>query len=241
MTSVVSLGSDMQVSSQKKIIIIDDEKDSAETAAWDLEEAGYSPILIVDGSFENVDELVSKIPQDASAVVCDQRLRKSGFATFEGSDLIAALYDLKIPAILNTQYFDIDDVPIRKRRHKIPVLLSKQYDVLNEETLGAGIQKCIAEFKGNFSRDRKPYRTMVRVLDIDTNYRDYVVDVVISGWRPDIPVPLPLALIREWIDFDPHIGDLLIAKVNVGAEKAEDLYFTDFEIAPNPEEIDELS
>lgn len=238
---MLHLESDMQASSQKKIIVIDDEKDSAETAAWDLEEAGYKPILIVDGSFRNVDELVSKIPQDTSAVVCDQRLRKSGFATFEGSDLIAALYDLKIPAILNTQYFDIDDVPIRKHRHKIPVLLSKQYDILNEETLGAGIQKCKAEFEGNFSKDRKPYRTIVRVLDIDTNYRDNVVDVVISGWRPDIPVPLPLALIREWIDFEPHIGDLLIAKVNVGAEKAEDLYFTDFEIAPNPEDVDEFS
>jgi CheY-like chemotaxis protein len=188
----------MQANKQKKIIIIDDEKDSAETAAWDLEEAGYEPILIVDGSFNGIDELISRIPDDTNAVVCDQRLRKSGFATFNGSDLIAVLYDRKIPAILNTQYFDIDDVPIRKHRHKIPVLLSKQYDVLDENTVEVGISKCLDEFEGRFSNERKPHRNIIRVIDYDKKYKEEVVDVIIPSWKPNIPVPLPLA----WLSWD---------------------------------------
>jgi FixJ family two-component response regulator len=111
--------SNMPATNKNKIAIIDDEKDFADAAAWEVEEAGYEPVLIVEGSFKEINDLVSKIPEDVGAVLCDQRLRKSGFANFDGSDLIAVLYDQKIPAILNTQYFDIDDVPIRKHRHKI--------------------------------------------------------------------------------------------------------------------------
>jgi hypothetical protein len=83
---------------------------------------------------------------------------------------------------------------------------------------------------------RKPYRNIIRVIDYDKKYKEEVLYVIIPGWKPDIPVPLPLALIQEWIlDFNPEVGSRLIAKVNSGAEKAEDLYFTDFEIAPEPE------
>lgn len=230
----------MPATNKNKIAIIDDEKDFADAAAWEVEEAGYEPVLIVEGSFKEINDLVSKIPEDVGAVLCDQRLRKSGFANFDGSDLIAVLYDQKIPAILNTQYFDIDDVPIRKHRHKIPVLLSKQHNNLDRDTIETGIKTCLSEFDGKFSKERKPYRNIVRIIDFDDKYKEKVVDVIIPGWKPDVPVPLPLSLIHEWIlDFQPKLGARLIANVNSGAENPEDLYFTNFEIAPEPEEIDE--
>lgn len=232
---------DAEIEDKNKIVIIDDEKDFAETAAWEVEDAGYEPVLIFEGSFKEVNDLILQIPENTYGVICDNRLGKSGLASFDGADLVAALYDRKIPAILNTQYYDADKiVPIRKNRHKIPVLLSKED--LDESTIEAGMKTCLDEFNGIFSHGRKPYRNIVRITDFDEKYKEDVVDVIIPSWKPDRSVPLQLSSIREWIlDFEPKIGMRLIANVNTGAENPEDLYFTNFEIAPEPEEIDGIS
>jgi len=226
---------------KSKVVIIDDEKDFAETVSWEVEEAGYEPVLIVEGSFKEIDDLVSQIPEDTYGVLCDHRLVKSGLASFYGSDLVAALYDRKIPALLDTQFYDMDsDVSIRRWRHKIPVLLNK--DDLVAHTIEQGMKTCLLELSGNVSSDRKSYRNVVRLVDIGQESSEEVVDVIIPGWNPHKAVRLPSSLIREWIlDFQPKRDTRLIANVNSGAEKPEDLYFTNFEIAPEPEQIDGIS
>lgn len=86
------------------------------------------------------------------------------------------------------------------------------------------------------------HRNLVRVVDVSEESNEKVVDVIIPGWNPNRVVQLPLSLICEWIsNFEPEIGTRLIANVNSGAENPEDLYFTDFEVAPKPEEINETS
>jgi hypothetical protein len=226
---------------KNKIVIIDDEKDFAETAAWEVEYAGYDPFLIIDGSFNKIDDLVSQIPEDTYGVLCDHRLGKSGLASFYGSDLVAALYDRKIPALLDTQFYDMDsDVSIRKQRHKIPVLLNK--DNVVASTIEEGMKICLLELNGNVSSDRKSYKNIVRIIDIDQKSHEQVVDVIIPSWNPYKAVRLPSSLIREWIlDFQPTKGVRLIANVNSGAQNPEDLYFTNFKIAPEPEMINGIS
>lgn len=232
---------DSEIGAKNKIVIIDDEKDFAETAAWEIEDAGYEPILIIEGSFKEIDDLILQIPKDAYGVLCDHRLGKSGLANFYGSDLVASLYDQKIPALLGTQFYDVDsDVSIRKHRHKIPVLLNK--DNVDSSSIKAGMKICLLEFDGNVASDRKPYRNIVRLVDVDQESGEEVVDVIIPGWNLHKAVRLPSSLIREWIlEFEPKLGTRLIANVNTGAENPEDLYFTNFEIAPEPEEIDGIS
>ena len=232
---------DTRTSGKNKIVIIDDEKDFAEAAAWEVEYAGYEPILIVEGSFKKIDDLVLRIPEDTYGVLCDHRLGKSGLANFYGSDLVAALYDRKIPALLDTQFYDMDsDVSIRKHRHKIPILLNK--DDVDASHIEAGMRICLLEFDGTVAGHRKPYRNIVRLVDFNQESGEEVVDVIIPSWKPHKAVRLPSSLIREWIlEFQPQIGTRLIANVNSGAENPEDLYFTDFEIAPKPEKIDGIS
>ncbi|NJM66743.1 MAG: hypothetical protein HC851_14315 [Acaryochloris sp. RU_4_1] len=230
-----------RTNSNNKIVIIDDDKDLAETASWAVEEAGYEPVLIVEGFFKAIDDLVSEIPEDVYGVLCDHRLGKSSPASFYGSDLVAALYDRKIPALLETQFYDMDsDVSIRRYRHKIPVLLDR--DNVDASTIESGMQTCLLELNGTVSSDRKPYRNIVRLVDISQESGEEVIDAIIPGWNPHKAVRLPSSLIHEWIlDFQPMIGTRLIANVNSGAENPEDLYFTDFEIAPELEEIDGIS
>lgn len=230
-----------QLGDKTKIVIIDDDKDFAKAAAWEVEDAGYEPFLIVEGSFKGINDLVSKIPEDTYGVLCDHRLGRSGLASFYGSDLVAALYDRKIPALLDTQFYDMDsDVSIRKHRHKIPVLLNK--DNVDASTIETGIRICLLEFGGTVSSSRKAYRNILRIVDVNQESGEEVVDVIISSWNLYKAVRMPISLIREWIlDFQPDIGTRLIASINTGAENPEDLYFTDFEKAPEPEEIDGIS
>jgi len=227
--------SEIKEKGNNKIVVIDDEKDFARTVEWEIEEAGYEPFSIVDVSFQKIDELISRIPEDTYAVLCDHRLSKSGIADFYGSDLVATLYDRKIPALLDTQFYDMDnDVSIRKYRHKIPVLLNK--DNVSASTIKEGIKFCLSELNGTFSTNRKSYRNIVRIVDISKESREDVVDVIIPSWNPNKAVRLPSSLIREWIlEFEPAIGTRLIANVNSGARNPEDLYFTNFEVAPIPE------
>lgn len=233
--------SEGQTSGNNKIVIIDDDKDLAQTACWEVEAADYEAFPIVEGSFNSIDDLILEIPKDVYGVLCDHRLSKSGLASFYGSDLVAALYEQKIPALLETQFYDMDsDVSIRKHRHKIPVLLDR--DSVNSSTILTGLQTCWLELNGTFTSGRKPYRNIVRLVDISEESNEDVVDVIIPSWNPRRAARLPLSLIREWIlNFEPKIGTRLIANVNSGAEKPEDLYFTDFEIAPEPEEINGIS
>ncbi len=229
--------SDTEEKGNNRIVVIDDEKDFVSAFEWEIEEAGYEPFsIVVDGSFKKLAELISCIPTDTYAVLCDHRLSKTtGFAGFHGSDLVAALYDQKVPALLDTQYYDMDsDVSIRKCRHKIPVLLDK--DNVSALTIKEGIKLCLSELNGTFSTNRKSYRNIIRIVDISKESREDVVDVIIPSWNPNKAVRLPSSLICEWIlEFEPVIGTRLIANVNSGAKNSEDLYFTNFEIAPSPE------
>src|SRR5258708_3539268 len=108
-----------------KIAIIDDDKSEAEMAGWEVKEAGFE-VVIVNGPFQKIEDLAQIITTEAQGALCDHRLAHFGFANFYGARLVAHLYDLKIPAILITQYADIDKgVSIRNWRDKIPVVLNR--------------------------------------------------------------------------------------------------------------------
>src|SRR5438874_2116408 len=122
-----------------KIAIIDDDKREAEIAELEVECAGFEPFVINKGHFNKIEDLTNLILGKAQGVLCDHRLSHSGLANFPGAELVAHLYDLKIPAILITQYADIDNgVSIRSWRDKIPVLLSR--DEADASSIAHGIE-----------------------------------------------------------------------------------------------------
>ncbi len=134
-------------SSPLRIAIVDDDPELAETTGWDLEDAGYEPWLLVNGSYTDVNQLASQIAANAQGAVCDNRLSYSGLANFYGAQLVAALYQRQIPSLLITQYADIDaPLSIRKFRKQIPILLSR--DKVDGAIIRQGIEKCRREFRG---------------------------------------------------------------------------------------------
>ena len=213
----------------KTIAIVDDDKELAEVTAWDVEEAGYKPFLLFEGKFQDDNELVSRIANNAQGAVCDHRLIYSGLANFYGAELVAALYDRKIPSLLITQYTVIEaSFSIRKWRRKIPVLLNR--DQADASSIAKGIEDCTSELRGNIPSTRKSYRTIVRITDIDEESHERVVDAFVPGWNPQKAVRFPASLVPEHLREKLKPNVRLFAHVNIGAEKSDDLYFEKFEL-----------
>lgn len=229
-----------QVMNEKTIAIVDDDKTLAETTAWDVEDAGYKTYILENRHFDNVNDLISIIRDNAQGAVCDHRLTNSGFANFYGSQLVAALYEIKIPAILITQYTEMDtSFSIRKWRHKIPVLLSREE--ADASSIAQGIKDCTSELSGQIPSTRKSRRTIVRITNIDEESHERVIDAFIPSWNPHKAVRFPASLIPENIRVVLKPNIRLFAHVNTGAEKPDDLYFEKFELASEPDEDDGLA
>lgn len=225
---------------EKTIAIIDDDTKQSKAIAWEVEDAGYKPFLLDEGHFYNVNELVSLIRNKAEGAVCDHRLSNSGFANFYGAELVAALYDLQFPSLLITQYTEMDtSFSIRKWRDKIPVLLSREEAYAS--SIAKGIEDCISEFSGRVLSTRKPYRTIVRITNIDEESHEPVLDAFVPSWNPHKAVRFPASLVPEHIRYVLKPNFCLFAHVNIGAGTSDDLYFKNFELAPEPDENDGLA
>lgn len=217
-----------------RVAVVDDDTEQAEVMSLWLEEADFQPILIQTvNPFERPQQVVDLIRNQADGAVCDHRLTPHRFSTFNGAELSAALYDSRIPTILTTQY-DMDvDVSIRKWRHKIPVLLSR--DATDSESIRQGLFASAHEISGQMSEARKPHRSLIRVADMGVESEATVLDVIIPSWNPLRAVRFPLSLIPVGIQASVASGTRLFALVNIGADDSQDLYFDSFELAPEPD------
>jgi len=215
----------------RKIAIIDDDKREAEVAELEAEVAGFEPFIVEGGPFRRIEDLTNLISSTAQAAICDHRLAHSGFANFSGARLVARLYDLHIPAILISQYAEMDNgISIRACREKIPVLLNR--DETDAISIARGIEYCVNELRGQIANTRKPHRTLLRIVGLEKEAGEKVIDVIIPSWNPHRAVRLPATLLPKSIS-KSHLkmGERLFAKINIGAEKASELYFKDFEAA----------
>jgi CheY-like chemotaxis protein len=224
-----------------RVAIVDDDTEQAEVMSLWLEEANFQPIIIrTDRPFEQPQDVVELIRTQAEAAVCDHRLTHHRFSVFNGAELSASLYDSRIPNILTTQYVDMDvDVSIRKWRHKIPVVLSR--DETDAESIALGLLKSSNEILGQLSTGRRPHKALLRVTDVGRDGEAPVLDVIIPSWNPLRAVRFPLSLIPVELQQSVSAGTRLFAYVNIGAEESQDLYFDSFELAPEPDLNDGLT
>lgn len=213
-----------------RVFVVDDNKDLRDTTCDLLKDEGINAIP-VSGPFETGDELVDFLSQERTATISDYRLRDGGYSPIDGGETVARLYKRKFPAILMSRWVRADIEALRGLRHQMPVVLPAEH-TFDVSSFSDAVSKCLNEFDGQFTPERKPYRTMVCVEDIiqDGTLKRY--DVTIPGWNPNEVVRLPSSVIPLNIVDKVAAGSVLFANVNKGAASSEDLYFTDFEMAP---------
>lgn len=239
----------MQIQQIRKVAIVDDTLSAREELAETLEIVGFEP-FIVENYWTEINSLVEHIQANSQAVICDHRLSDRGLASFTGAELMPSLYKNKFPSLLITQYTDQDiNDSIRKYRDKIPIVLKREelIDLYDIDTIGnkikKGLETCSQEFQNIMSSTRRPHRTFIHIVNINNG----LVDAFVPSWNPYHAVSFPVSLIPD--EFSSNIESRLkqkedtwlIACVNTGAEKADDLYFTKFEAAPELDENDGLA
>ena len=232
------------MTSRKTIALIDDDKNAANTLSVLLEDAGFEPLVLRE-PLGSLSEATAFIKTRTQAALCDHRLRHFSLIPFTGAELVAQLYLEGFPAVLITQYLGIDvNVELRKYRQNIPILLARTD--ADPDTLASSFEVCQAELSGNRPPHRRPWRSLVHVQAKDSEAGEDVLDAVIPSWRPYEAVRFPASLLGPLMNQIPEgLGGALdirfFAQVNIGAESAQEIFLSNFELATEPTDEDKIA
>lgn len=86
-----------QLSHIHRAAIVDDNITDRAFKETEVYYAGFEPIPISE-SFKKLEDLIAFIQTQSEAAACAHRFAHSGFC---GAEVVAALYDVKFPAVLN--------------------------------------------------------------------------------------------------------------------------------------------
>jgi len=207
-----------------RVLVVDDNPAAREGFGYPIEELALVPVS-EDGPLTDIGTFIAQLPGKADAILCDYHLMKHDYASFNGDELTAACYKEGIPALLCTQFTDVDVTLNRNCLRYIPSLLRTSSP--DPATIASSLDRCLQEIKGSFHPARKPWRTLVRVGDVGGD--DRYCYVVVPAWNPRKQVRLYLDNLPA--DIRPLLcpGKRLHAQVNIGAPAYEELYFVEWE------------
>jgi hypothetical protein len=93
----------------------------------------------------------------------------------------------------------------------------------------------------NASPTKRLYTSLMRVEDVRSEDGNEVVEVALMNWNPHLTVRFPVSLVPHNLRAKLGRDVLLLAEVNVGAKKAEDLSFEAIRLAPELDPNDGLA
>ena len=201
-----------------RVLIVDDDPAARDSYAYPIEDLELEPVKVegpVDpGSF--VDGV-----EPCEVVVCDYHLKSRSYSSCDGDELMAACYKAGIPGMLCTAY---PDVTIRRDyRRYIPILLKT--DSLHPDAFIAAWEQCLGEISGTFLPTRRPWRTLVRIEEIDKDPEYF--NAIVFSWDVHKKIRVDKESVPEQIRkvLTPDMQFHFYAEVNIGADSPGDLFF----------------
>lgn len=208
----------------ERVFIVDDDASARDNYAEFVEDAQLEAV-VADGTYGKVEELLGQAKDaNAQAIICDYHLSVGNYATFNGASAVAQWYQQSIPALLCTNFEKAQVDEMRKWRPQIPVLMRP--NEFGSTSLVNGLQICLKELLGQFRTERKPFRSLIYVVDRD----DKAMYVQVPSWyEPATAIDLLETAVPPEIWRSATAGHRFHAMVNIGATRMEELYFTDWE------------
>lgn len=208
----------------KKIGIIDDQEGTRNSLAFIVEDADLEPIC-QEESVTDLNIYLATLRGSFDAVVTDHHLKKAeSYFPVNGAEFAARCYEKFIPSLLVTRYEQPEILEIREFREKLPVVLTP--DEYQPDTLIQGLQKCIDEFNGKISSDRKAWRTLIRIDDVKDDKNVYII---IPAWNSQQAIALNTSNLPIKLQSVVKPDMRLFAEVNIGNENANELFIRNWE------------
>jgi hypothetical protein len=212
-----------------RVFLIDDDPSVRDLYQFHLDDVHVETEKVV--SISGMDQLL-QASNDHDGFVCDFHLNNSRYSPINGDVIVSGLYQKKIPAVLCSR--DVDTVSsVRRLRHSIPCIIEARD--LNVDSIMQSFATCIREFSGNFSKERRPWPTLIRIENIVQRSPTFLrVAVVIPGWEPQsiVEVDILKAEVGLCADIIKAIdgGDVFRCKaqVNLDSESQRDVYVKDW-------------
>jgi CheY-like chemotaxis protein len=231
------------MSMSSNVLVLDDDPDSRQALVRTLRATDLSTVA-PSGPFANLDALkIFAQSEGITHLVTDQRLMERAFAGFLGAAAAGALSVMRIAPILVTAYAQQDmDQTIRPHLASIPCVINRKTDELNPSTLKKALDAAASEIiEGRIPRTRRPYLSIVSVEQVAAPQRSGAREIrlMVRQWRKNVTVGFPANALSLEIQGALKPGLLLLAQVNIAAERPEDLYLRDIEL-PNPEDLHDL-
>ena len=204
-----------------RALIVDDEPDARDAYEYVIEDMGLRPHKVTDPLYDLPSFISSIGPTDV--VLSDFHLKKHSYASCDGDRLVADCFQAGIPGVLCTT---IAGAPIRRDCLRYIPGLVRTGDPDPAE-LRRAWEQCLHELAGRFAPARRPWRTLVRVADIDPEHRCFYA--VVPSWEVRTKVRI------DNDNVPPEIRELIApdrrfhALVNTGAESHQDLFFDSWE------------
>ncbi|MGO7204471.1 hypothetical protein ACCT30_25090 [Rhizobium ruizarguesonis] len=212
--------------------IIDDDTHTREEAVFWLQQGGFNAKPLNGKYGQDIDRLVSDACDGVDYVFTDQRLSTHGFAQIQGIELAARLNKINKPTILVTQFTETDEAKFKPFRSQVPVILPR--NKIDKADFRELFERVRLELTGQHSPDRQLYRSTFAVESVEGN--PPMVVGFLPSWSQNSAVTFPLDLIPAALQTHVKPGGFLFVRVNLNAEKAADLYYEDFELAPEPQD-----
>jgi hypothetical protein len=207
-----------------RIQIIDDDPNVRASYEYPIEELNLTPVE-EEGPLPILCDFIRRSRDVADAAICDFQLRVRNYAGFNGAETVALMYQNKFPAVLCTRYDQSSIDEMRKFIRYIPVLINP--DELNPVSIVKGIELCLNEFAEKFTSNRKPWRTLVRIDDLDDENGFFYM--IIPAWNPNQIIRIKKTDIPQKVSEKFKTRSRFHAQVNLGAESNRDIYFDNWE------------
>jgi len=212
------------LSNINRIAVIDDDDSSRDLLGYPIADANMKPIYQND-PVSNLNTYLTGLNNRVDAIVSDHHLKKkTNYFPINGAEFSSICYQRKIPCLLVTKYEQPEILEIRKYRENIPVVLTP--DEYYTDSLILGLEKCIKEFKGIITPERKSWRTLVRIDDVETNLNVYVI---VPGWNSQEAIALNMNNLPDKLQKCIKPEMRLFVRVNIGNENPNELFFKDWE------------
>jgi len=223
------------VENRPRVAILEDYPVNRDRLSDLVRSSGYVPIPVSPKAPALIDFDAFLINESISMILCDHRLYEKGdYANYTGAQAVAKCYQSGRGGVLVTGYENDDaELSIREYRRWIPSLIHGTE--LDRKTLTSALANADKEVRHNLiATQREPYRTVMTVTNLIQKGETTIVKVVMGQWDPNTEIGFPIHMLPSLMRPQAVPGNLLIAQVNLLAERPEDLFFDNFQL-PDPD------